>query len=374
MRITKITTRIIEFDPTPRYSGKPIPKGRPLTWKFPLVTLHTNEGLEGYATGYGPHGDGQALGEITHHVYSQELLGEDPMRSEHLWQKLTAKNRHLYNLSEAASGVLDVALWDLKGKICGKSVAELLGLYRDRVKAYASSHLFMPTEEEIYEEVRTMKGRGFHGFKLQLRDGLHVDIPRFEAAREAAGASFPLMQDAVSGYSYSEAVTVGKVLERLGYVWFEEPIADRNLSLLKKLSEQISVPVLAGETITLAEMAHYLSFGGFSMIRGDTLIKGGITGLHKAFHLCELQGVNLEIHTAGTTLMDVANLHVACAHRNCEYMESHHPIFRFGLKNSPLEIDKKGYLHLPQKPGLGVELDWDWLENHTSKVFTDSLP
>ena len=103
-----------------------------------------------------------------------------------------------------------------------------------------------------------------------------------------------------------------------------------------------------------------------TMARGDVLIKGGITGLSKAMHACELFGFNLEIHTANTPLLDVANLHVACASRNTSLVEVHHPIFRFSLKKHPFDVGTDGCAHLPAGPGLGVELDLDWIEDHTA--------
>jgi L-alanine-DL-glutamate epimerase-like enolase superfamily enzyme len=86
--------------------------------------------------------------------------------------------------------------------------------------------------------------------------------------------------------------------------------------------------------------------------------------------MCELFGLNLEIHTMATPLLDVANLHVGCAIKNCDFMEVIHPVYRFGLKDKPLDIDDAGYLHLPSGPGLGVTLDWDWIENHTVELIT----
>ena len=75
--------------------------------------------------------------------------------------------------------------------------------------------------------------------------------------------------------------------------------------------------------------------------------------------------MNLEIHALHSSLLDIANLHVACSVRNCEFFELHHPMFRFALKGAPLDIDADGCLHLPTGPGLGVELDWDWIDDNT---------
>ena len=136
---------------------------------------------------------------------------------------------------------------------------------------------------------------------------------------------------------------------------------------LKALRSKLNIPILATETVTLDELHLYLAQGATDLARGDVLLKGGITGLKKAFALCELWGMGLEIHAANAPLLDVANLHVACSVMGGD-IETHHPVFRFGLKNSPLEIDAEGFLHLPDAPGLGVKLDWDWVEDHTAEV------
>lgn len=108
--------------------------------------------------------------------------------------------------------------------------------------------------------------------------------------------------------------------------------------------------------------------------RGYVLFKGGITGLRKAFHLCKLWGVNLEIHAANSRLLDIANLQVACAAANCGLLETHHPVFRFRLVDDPLEPGNEGYLTLPELPGIGARRDWDWIDDHTFSHFGDSFP
>ena len=242
-----------------------------------------------------------------------------------------------------------MALWDLRGKAAGLPIAKLLGLARDKVPSYATSWGVGLLEEEVFEEAGAMQSRGFHGYKLQLRNGPRRDVPRFEAAREAVGADFPLMQDAVAGYSFVEALEVGRALERLSYRWFEEPIPDRHLEQLRALRKTLAIPILATETVGLDELHLYLAQGATDLARGDVLIKGGVTGLKKAFAFCELWGMGLEIHAANAPLLDVANLHVACSVTRGD-IETHHPVFRFGLKNSPLEIDAEGFLHLPTRP------------------------
>lgn len=363
--IVALETRVVEFDAAPRYGGKPVPKGRPRTWKFPWVTLRTDDGTEGHATAYGPHGDGPAMAEILHEVYAEVVLGENPLDTERIWEKLTAKTRHLYHLSYALVGVLDVAAWDLRGKLTGQSIAAMLGQTRAAVPAYRSSHLFEPTVREICDEVISSKNRGFRGFKLQFRDGLKRDLPRLRAVREAAGPDFPLMQDSVAGYGFADALTLGRVLDELNFFWYEEPVSDYDVAALVALSRELKTPILAGETLPLAALEAFVDQTRLPMLRGDVLLKSGVTGLHRAFALARSRGLNLEIHSAGSTLLDVANLHVAGANANGRFLELHHPIFHLGLKNSPLTIDATGLVHVPAGPGLGVTIDWDWVDNRT---------
>jgi len=220
----------------------------------------------------------------------------------------------------------------------------------------------------VYAEGQRRKAEGFRGFKVQFWDGLDLDIPRFRAAREAVGPDFPLMQDAGGEYSYVDAVAAGRVLEQLGYHWFEEPIPDRQLDQLRRLADELSIPILAMETLRLHELPEHLRHAAADLARGDVLIKAGITGLRKACATAELFGFNLEIHGLGPALLDMANLHVALSIENCEFVEAHDPVYEHGVVGRPLAIDGDGCRRLPEGPGLGVEIDWGWVDDHTVEV------
>lgn len=369
MKITDVTTRLIGVDATAWYSEAGRPEGALGAWKYPLTCVSTDEGIDGYATGYDTHGGGRMIADLIHDQYRDLLVAQDPLHSEAIWHRLKRANRHLRNARDAALGMLDVALWDIKGKVADFPIGTLLGLCRTRVPTYATcSPLQLPTPERSFEEAQRAKELGYRGFKLQVWDGPARDIPRLRAAREAVGPDFPLMFDAAGAYGFTEALEVGHVLEELDYRWFEEPIPDRQIWLLRRLAQELTVPVLAAETTTVDELPEYLRQDAIDMARGDVYIKGGITGLRKALAMCELFGFDLEIHTAATPLLDVANLHVACAVDNCKYLEhhlGHRLVSDFGLKGPLVPIDGDGYQYLPEGPGLGVEIDWDWVEDHT---------
>ena len=365
MKIVDIETRLVTLDMTPLY-GDQLPLGSPRKWEIPLTTVRTDDGVEGHVTGYDTYGGGRQIAHLIRDQYRPILLGRDPLDSEAIWHDMRKANRHLRNARDAASGMLDVCLWDIRGKIAGLPIARLLGLYRTEVPCYATgSPAMLKTVEDTVAHVRQAQGDGYRGFKLQVWDGPERDLPRLRAAREAAGPDFNLMVDSSGVYSFSEALRVGQVLDELRYVWFEEPVPDHHLDVLARLSQELRTPILTAETTTVHELPQYIRLGAGDMFRGDTYIKGGITGLRKALALCELFGFELEIHTAASPLLDIANLHVACSCANCSYVEHHHPVFRWGLKRDPLAINSSGCQRLPAGPGLGVDIDWDYIENNT---------
>lgn len=376
MHITGLTSRILEYDLREAYGDGPKPKEIFDTrYHISLDALHTDEGIDGYTMQYGGLGEGRAIGHALHEAYGGDLIGRDPRDIERIWHDLRRKNRHMYNLTDAVIGAVDIALWDLRGKMTGLPIAALLGLARDRVPCYATARTIAPTPEQVYAEAQLRKAEGFRGFKVQFWDGLELDVPRFRAAREGAGPDFPLMQDAAGEYSYVDALAAGRVLEELGYHWFEEPIPDRQLDQLRRLTNELAIPILAMETLRLHEMPEHFRHAAADIARGDVLIKEGITGLRKACATAELFGYNLEIHGLGPALLEVANLHVALSVENCEFVEAHDPLYQHGIVGKPLEIDAEGHRVLPDAPGLGVDIDWNWVDDHTIDVIrTGDMP
>lgn len=369
MKITEITTQRIRISAEQWFYPHPIPVNHVPFWEFPLTTIHTDEGIDGYTMDYCPLGQGRGSAYLIHDVFYHDLVGKNPLDHEEIWQNIRIKHRHLYNIRETIWSNLDVALWDIKGKIAGLPIVDLLGRYRNKVPVYATcppQTLF--TMEELTHQVKSKVEQHFHGIKLQLSGGPKKDFPLLEKAREIVGNQFPLMLDSSGSLRLEDALKVGGKLDELNFRWFEEPLPDANMLQLKKLSGEIKTPVLAAETVGLFELPKYLNDGIVDMVRGDVHHKGGITGLMKAMGMCEMMGVPLEIHTASSPLLDVANLHVGCATCMSGFMESHHSMFQFGLKNNPLQIKEDGCQHCPDSPGLGVEIDWDWVDNHTVEV------
>ncbi len=370
MKITSIESRVLGYDISEAWGSAGPPESITSSWyQYSFDTFHTDAGIDGYTMQNANLRDGAAMAPVLHDLYAPQLIGEDPLESERLWHKLRRLNRHAYNLSDSVAGAIDVALWDIRGKVANMPIASLLGLARTKIGAYATARNVDPTPEDVFEEARQRKAEGYHAFKVQFWDGLDRDIPRFRAAREAVGDGFPLMQDAAGMYSYQEAIAAGRVLGDLDYTWFEEPIPDRHLFQLQRLTDQLAVPILSGETSRVHELAEGMRLGAFDIARGDVLMKEGITGLRKAAGMADLLGYDLEVHGINQPLLEVANLHVALSMQNGRWSETFNPIYYRGLKGDPLGIDSEGFKHLPRGPGLGVELDWDWIDDVTEQVY-----
>ena len=331
-----------------------------------IVTLKTDEGLEGHGFAQKGRSVAQAIAEVVR----PQVVGEDPFDYEKIWHKMLDADRWGGLLPFNAYGAVDVALWDLMGKAVGKPIYKLLGGYRDKVKAYHTTGPIADPEVQA-QAALAAKEAGFTGYKLHPKGGYDRDLAACRAVREIVGPEMRLMSDPVAAYNHQQALRMGRELEKLDYYWYEEPLMDPDIEGYAELARQLEIPVVGvewahGGLWGLYATPQYLVRKAVDIVRSDVSWKGGITGLLKTFHLCEAFNMNCEVHTAMMSLMDVANLHVICSRKNCEYFEYAGPLqegIGFGIKQ-PIRLDKEGYVHVPQAPGLGVDVDWDTLDAH----------
>jgi len=371
MKITEAKIRLLSVDSRPYYQhvGGLTPISR-TSWEYPLVELTTDEGFKGYATGYAPRGEGRGLAQVLHDCYVTEVIGLDLVDHAQWWHRMMARQRHIYGLTEGLVGVMDVALWDLQGKAANRPIVEMLGVRRRKAATYQTRPTGRMSLSQIASDVVEVKKSGITAYKLQHADPANACIEKLSVAREAAGDAYPLMYDAIAAYDLCDAQMIGRGVDRLNYTWFEEPIPDRSWRLLRELSSKLTTPIHHAETLSLAETAQIVIAGVGQAVRGDVHIKAGITGMRKLIGMCELAGMRLEFHTAASFLLDIANVHVMCSTALGDFFEVHSPEVSSGMKGNPLTPDAQGFVHCPTKPGLGVELDWDWIENHTIATIT----
>lgn len=343
-----------------------------------VLVISTDEGIDGHCTLSFPGPGPDAIARQISQFLKPILLGSDPLAIGHLWRRMQSVGR--WYADPIAVGSVDIALWDIAGKAAGLPVHTLLGMCRTTVPVYFSSGQH-PTLEAYADEAVYWKEQGWTGYKLHpptapfRREGVTVrdDIAACAAVRDAVGDDVALMLDSSWGYNFGEAIDVGRAIEELGYLWYEDPLAAEDIHGYIRLKRTLSIPLMATEITRggLYSLPQWIVTGATDFLRGDVVIKGGITGMMKIAHLAEAFSMNCEVHSGYNASGNLANLHVTMAIDNCDWYEvitfnrsGHHELdhLDYGLVE-PLRIDDHGLLHAPAAPGLGVDIDWDLINS-----------
>lgn len=335
----------------------------PMDWDVVVLRLETDAGIQGHATAIGARSS-TVTQAFLHEVIAPVVLGRRVSEREAIWHELWTIDRHITFFPVYLPGPVDVALWDIAAQAAGLPLFQFIGECRDRLPTYASS-LFMPNTDDYVKELLAYKSGGFPAYKAHPPGPWRKDMEIHRALRDAAGPGYTLMTDPVAEYSLEEAIRVGRDLERLNYHWFEEPFRDFELAKYAKLCAALDIPIACTETTRGGPwgVAQSIAFNAADIVRADVSWKPGVTGTLKIAHLAEAHGLRCEVHCTTMGFMDMANLHVSCSIRNCEFFELLVPEepFRFPMKDQ-YPIDEHGIAHVPKKPGIGVELDWDAID------------
>jgi L-rhamnonate dehydratase len=343
-----------------------------------VIRIHTDEGFVGIGeVDSAPEAVKALVDAPGSHAIANSLrgllIGEDPLEVERLWQKMYVGLIYIGRRGialHALSGI-DIALWDIRGKVEGKPISELLGgAKRDRVRAYAS--MLMPdTTEETAERVGALCSDGFTAVKLGWgplgKDPAH-DVALATAAKEAAG-DCDILIDAGHGYGADAkaAIGVARELEQLGIFWLEEPFLPDEYEAYAELADTVDIRVAAGEQDTtvwgfreLIDRAHV------DLVQPDVTRCGGITELLRIGELARERGVETVPHAWKSGIIKAASLHVNAVLQDAmfqEYCVADTPINQKLVKET-MPLDGEGYVHVPTGPGLGIELDEEILERY----------
>ena len=334
-----------------------------MDWDVLVLKLGTDEGIDGIATVLAAR-SGKVTEAYLHDNIAPLILGRSPYDREKIWNELWNIDRHLTFFPVYLPGPVDVALWDICAKAAGLPLYKYIGAYRTSLPVYASS-LFLPTVEDYINEALYYKERGIGCYKAHPPGPYKLDMEIHQKLREAVGSEMDLMSDPVAEYSLDEAIRVGRHLEELDYVWMEEPFRDFELHKYKQLCAALDIPIAATETTRGCHwgVAQVIAQQAADIVRADVSWKCGITGTLKIAHLAESFGMRCEVHTTTMTYMDMVNLHVSCAIRNCNYFEYFVPEEDFQLPMSgKLPIGPDGIITVPETPGVGAELDWELIK------------
>ena len=328
-----------------------------------VLTIYTDEGIEGYAfLGSSGQGADAFVGPLMEFL-KPLLIGRNPLDIGAIWYDMWQQNRRV---STNAIGAVDVALWDIAGKASNLPIHRLLGTCRDKIPAYSST-AYHATPEEYVAEAQHFQALGWTAHKIHPHGEPNMDIKICQMVRDGVGNDMTLMLDSMWAYGYEKALKVGRAIEELDYLWYEDPLSEEDIYNYIKLKQKLDIPVMSTEYAPgrLYGMAQWIQNYATDMLRGDVAISGGITPLIKIAHIAEGFGMKCEIHHGGNSLNNVANLHVSMAINNCDYYE----VFpatganKYALVED-IEVDKKGFVYAPTKPGLGYEIDWHLVERN----------
>ncbi|MCX2720816.1 mandelate racemase family protein [Roseibium salinum] len=379
MIITDVAVRI--FDHTTRRhvdsAGHAHP-GPEHTVKMAILTIRTEDGGEGHSFA-SPE---VVRPDVIEKYVRRVLIGQDHRDRERLWQDLAHWQRgSAAQLTDRTLAVVDCALWDLAGRVLGQPVHKLIGAYRDKVPAYGSIMCGdeleggLATPEDYGRFAEKLVARGYKGIKLHTwmppvswAPDVKMDLKACAAVREAVGPDIALMLDAFHWYSRTEALELGRGLEKLGFAWIEEPMDEQSMSSYQWLTENLSIPVLGPESAAGKHWARaeWLRHGACDILRTGVNDVGGITPALKTMHLAESFGMACEVH--GNTAM---NLHVAAASKACKWYERGllHPFLEYDdgldyLHSLSDPMNEDGYVHVPDRPGLGEDINFEQIENN----------
>jgi len=335
-----------------------------------LVKITAEDGTVGWGEGHAPLGP-RATVAIVQDVLAPLLLGEDPLAIEMLWERMYGSMRlrgHVAGyLLEAIAGV-DIALWDLAGKLVGLPVYRLLGgPFTTTLPCYASGVPGTTVEARAASAERFIAD-GYTAMKASIgRGNVDEDLAAVAALIETVAGRADVLVDAHGAYSSHNALEVGRALQRLGVRWLEDPLPPEDVEGYVALSAALELPVAAGETeCTRWQFEERLRQKAVDLILPDICRAGGITEGRKIATVADIHNVKWAAHVSmGTSVHVAAAAHLAAASANFlvfEFSSTPNPIGDV-LLTAPLHPEG-GSIRVPDGPGLGIEFDEAKLRAH----------
>jgi L-alanine-DL-glutamate epimerase-like enolase superfamily enzyme len=332
-----------------------------------IIIVRTDEGLTGTGSVFTNAGLVRAALAVMEPLYR----GENALEPERVNEKL---HQHTFwlgrggSLTHTISGI-DIAMWDILGQATGQPVGRLLGgRYRDRVRPYAS--ILMDQPEPLAEQLREIAARGLRAFKIGWgpfgRDSHTLDEQIVRAARDAVGPDAQLMVDAGGSDAFWSnglkwALRTADMLAAYDVAWFEEPLNPDALDDFVILRRQAPLPIAGGEVLTRRQaFASWLQAGAFDIVQPDVTKVGGISEERRIGWMAQEHGVRFIPHGWNTAIGLAADLHLASAFPDTdlvEYIDGSPYVDE--IVAEPWRLDEDGMLAIPDRPGLGIQLDPD---------------
>ncbi|MEY4644065.1 MAG: mandelate racemase/muconate lactonizing enzyme family protein [Hylemonella sp.] len=336
-----------------------------------IVEIETNDGVVGWGECYGPAAVSKAYIESQ---FAPRIIGRDAFDVEVIWEDLynRIKDYGPRGMVTSAMSGIDIALWDIIGKSCGKPIHKLIGgAQRSEVTAYATGLYFIDMErlvEEAVEEARDYVEQGFVAVKMKIGLGdPKLDIRRVAAVREAVGDTTRLMVDANHCFTVPQAIRLGRELEQLNVEWFEEPISPEDIDGYVEVTRALDMAVAGGENeFTRWGFRDLVVRKAMDIVQPDVCAAGGISECRKIAALASAHGVECVPHAWGSAIGLAATLQFLAALPDqppsfrpmpplLEFEQCENP-FRDYLSVEPI-VQLRGQVKIPTGPGLGIEID-----------------
>jgi L-alanine-DL-glutamate epimerase-like enolase superfamily enzyme len=353
----EITRHRYRFDPPFNASWDTKPR---TYWDAAIVRVHTDLGVTGIGSG------DMMLGFEGH---EDLFIGQDALSIERHWRVLNNISFHW-----GRCWPLDIALWDLAGKIAGQPCWKLIGGLSNRVKAYASSGV-LRGPSELADAAEAYLAWGFPALKIRFHRGdWRADIEALEAVRARIGDRLELMVDCNQGWrmswdtyapwSLKDAVTVARELEQLGVYWMEEPLHRGDRDGMRRLRDRIDIRVAGGEmTRELYEFRDLIGEGCLDVLQPDAALVGGLTGLRRVALMAQEHNLVFTPHTWTNGIGVVANAHLTAGLADAPFLEFPYDPPEWDVDRrdymmaEPLKISAEGNIVLSERPGMGYALD-----------------
>jgi L-alanine-DL-glutamate epimerase-like enolase superfamily enzyme len=373
MQITDIKCKLmkIPIEKSVAWSWDPLPRTE---IRYTLVKVETDEGIEGY----GCVQLGSEVIEFIEHTVKPAFLFLIP----DLYLAIGQQTRPMRaaNFVGPRVSAIELALWDIVGKDAGKPVYKMLGAAREKVKAYVSTGELRSVGEHVKFAQKVVE-EGFRAIKLRARRlKIEDDLEVVKGVRDSVGDDVDIMVDANQGWGYAPpfwsrrtALKFAKELEKLDVVWLEEPLGKDDLDGLAELRKRTDIQIAGGELeFGLPRFKTFVEKGCYDVIQADACFCGGILEMKKIASLCEAFGNQFIPHCWDPGLGIAANLQVigTLLEEVCPYMEfPYDPPWTPEVRDCMLEepiVAKNGFVKIPDKPGLGVEVNEEALEKYVA--------
>ena len=348
--------------------------------KICIVKITTDTGIVGWGEGYGPAN----VLEAGIKLVADTLIGMDPLQQEVIWFELYRKTLDFARrgILVASISAIDIALWDIKGKAMNMPVSVLLGgQHRQRVMPYATGLYFTDTDNlasKLAAEAASYVQNGFQAMKMKVGHSIEQDIMNVQAIRAAIGDNISLMVDGNHAYSLREALELARQIEPYNIGWFEEPVSPEFYHHYAEMRSKTSIPIAGGE-------CEYLRYGFNNLLQNhcvdilqiDICSAGGLSEAKRIAAMASTFGIEIVPHTWGTGIAFHAAIHFIAnlepipgrLHQPDVYIEYDRTENALREVLTTPEINmQNGFIQVPQRPGLGIEVNEEALQEYTENT------